>query len=311
MGKKNFNSLPEHIKAKLSMYKENLIEVCCVEKVNEENIDNYRHLGISITNKNISIKNNLILPDVSNGRFSKYNVEGRTIVRKDLPKITKFIPYELQDWGGNWHSGTYPKKVYQREFWEPKFLHLELNLIKQVNNNFFVKISVGVLDRTEEQFESELLFRCNLLQECVNNCDIYQAECSQEDYIKTAFVDWEIFPPGELSNERIYDSIPDNANKPTQEEFNERMDIIKEANPIEFIQGKGQFKSYFGAKFPNGKVVFENIYWGNALYVVHDNWEEVSKQPRSELMKIDPLNRNFTRIIHNKYWKENFLRAIK
>ena len=89
------------------------------------------------------------------------------------------------------------------------------------------------------------------------------------------------------------------------------MDIIKEANPIEFIQGKGQFKSYFGAKFPNGKVVFENIYWGNALYVVHDNWEEVSKQPRSELMKIDPLNRNFTRIIHNKYWKENFLRAIK
>ena len=61
MGKKNFNSLPEHIKAKLSMYKENLIEVCCVEKVNGENIDNYKHFGISITNKNISIKNNEVL----------------------------------------------------------------------------------------------------------------------------------------------------------------------------------------------------------------------------------------------------------
>lgn len=134
-----------------------------------------------------------------------------------MPKITKFITYELQDWGEDWNSGIYPKKVYQREFWEPKFLHLELNLIKQVNDNFFVKISTCVLDRTEEQFESELLFRCNLLQECVNDCDIYQAKCSQDDYIKTAFVDWEIFQSGKLSNKRIYNSIPDNANKPTQE----------------------------------------------------------------------------------------------
>lgn len=311
MGKKNFNSLPERIKAKLSTYKENLIEVCCVEIVNDENIDNYKHLGISITDKNISIKNNSLLPDASNGRYSKYNVKGRVIVRKDLPKITKSMPYELQDWRGNWHSGTYPKKVYQREFWEPKFLHLELSLIKQVNDNFLVKISVGILDRTEEQFKSELLFRCNLIQECVNNCDIYQAKCTQDDYVKTAFVDWEIFPPGELSNEQIYNSIPDNANKPTQEEFNERMDVIKEANPIEFIQGKGQFKSYFGAKFSNGKVVFENIYWGNALYVVHDNWEEISKQPRSELIKISNNNNNFTRIVHSKHWKENFKKAIK
>ena len=182
MGKKNFNSLPERIKAKLAMYKENLIEVCCVEKVNIENIEKYKHLSISIINGNISFKSNWLLPDASNGRYSKYNAKGRTLVRKD----------------------------YQREFWEPKFLHLELSLIKQVNNNFLVKISAGVVDRTEELFESEILFRCNLLQEGVNNCDIYQAECSHEDYVKTAFVDWEIFPPGELSNERIYNSIPDN-----------------------------------------------------------------------------------------------------
>lgn len=311
MGKKNFNSLPEQIKAKLSRYKENLIEVCCVEKVNDENIDNYKHLGISITNKNISIKNNSLLPDVSNGRYSKYNIKGRVIVRKDLPKIIKCMPYELQDWGGNWHYGTYPKKVYQREYWEPRFLNLELILVRQVGNDFWVKISIGVLDKTEEGFEAELLYRCNILQEIIGNCDLFQAECSEEDYIKTAFIDWEIFPPGELSNERIYQSIPNNSQKPTEEEFNERMNIIKEANPIEFIQGKGQFKSYFGAKFNNGKVAFENIYWGNALYVVHDNWEEISKQPRSELIKISNNNNNFTRIVHNKHWKENFKKAIK
>lgn len=311
MGKKNFNSLPEHIKAKLAIYKENLIEACCVEKINADNIANYHKLGITINNDRLLFEKNPILPAASNGRFSKYNIQGRVIVRKDLSKITKFLEYELQDWGGNWHYGTYPKQVYQREYWEPKFLKLEFKLIRQIGKDYFVKISIGVLDRNEENFEFELLYRCNILQECINNCDIFEAECTQEDYIKTAFVDWEIFPPGELTNARIYQSIPDNINKPTQEEFNERMDVIKKANPIEFIQGKGQFKSYFGAKFSNGKVAFENVYWGNALYVIHENWEEISKQPRCELMKLDPTKRKFTRIIHNNKWKDNFYRAIK
>lgn len=311
MGKKNFNSLPKNIKAKLAKYKENLIEVCSIEEVNIANIGKYKHLGISIINGNISFKNNPLLPDARKGRYSKYNTEGRNITRKDLPMTTKLMPYSLKDWGGHWHYGTYPKNVYQREYWEPKFVRLNFSLIEQINNVFQIKISAGILDRTEKSFETELLYLCNILQECINKCDIFEAKCSKEEYIKTAFVDWEIFPPGEISNERIYNSIPNNTNKPTLEEFVERMDAIKEANPIEFIQGRGQFKSYFGAKFSNGKVVFENIYWGNALYVVHDNWEEVSKQPRSELMKIDPLNRNFTRIIHNKYWKKNFHSAIK
>lgn len=306
MGKKNFNSLPEHIKAKLAIYKENLIEACCIEKINADNIANYHKLGITLNNDALSFEKNPTLPDASNGRFSKYNIQGRVIVRKDLPKVTKFMEYELQDWGGNWHYGTYPKLVYQREYWEPKFLKLEFKLIQQVGKDYFVKISIGVLNRNEENFEFELLYRCNILQECINNCDIFEAECSQEDYIKTAFVNWEIFPPGELSNERIYQSIPDSVNKPTQEEFNERMDIIKKANPIEFIQGKGQFKSYFGAKFANGKVAFENVYWGNALYVIHENWEEISKQPRCELMQLDPTKRKFTRIVHNNKWKDNF-----
>lgn len=311
MEKKNFNSLPEHIKAKLAIYNGNLIEACCVEKINADNIANYYKLGIAINNGSLLFEKNPILPVASNGRFSKYNIQGRVIVRKDLPKITKFLEYKLQDWGGNWHYGTYPKRVYQREYWEPKFLKLEFKLVRQVGKDYFVKISIGVLDRNEENFEFELLYRCNILQECINNCDIFEAECTQEDYIKTAFVDWEIFPPGELSNERIYQSIPDNINKPTQEEFNERMDVIKKANPIEFIQGKGQFKSYFGARFSNGKVAFENVYWGNALYVILENWEEISKQPRCELMKSDPTKRKFARIIHNNKWKDNFYRAIK
>ena len=100
MGKKNFNSLPKRIKDKLKDYKENLIEVCSIEKINVENINNYRKLGISLNNGILTFEQNPILPDASNGRYSKYNVHGRTIVRKDLPKITKLLEYELKDWGG-------------------------------------------------------------------------------------------------------------------------------------------------------------------------------------------------------------------
>lgn len=312
MGKKNFNSIPEHIRVKLAVIETDLIEVCTIEKINAKNIKDYEKLGFKFRSDEIEFTKNPLLPLESWGRYSKYNIKGRTIIRKDLPKVTTDIPYELQDWGGYWHTGTYQRFVYQREFWEPKFLNLEFTPIKQMGTDFLVKISVeGILNKAQKDFEFELLYRCNLLQECAGNCDIYAAQCTKEDYMKIAYIDWEIFPPGELSLDKLYESIPNNTQKPSKEEFKDRLETILKANPVEMIHGAGQFRSYIGAKFANGKVAFENSYWGNALYVVHKNWEEISKQSRSELMRLDPTKRDFTRIVHNKKWKDNFFRAIK
>jgi hypothetical protein len=103
---------------------------------------------------------------------------------------------------------------------------------------------------------------------------------------------------------------PDNKQKPSKEEFKDRYDTIEKAKPVKFIQGRGQFRSYFGAEFSNGVVAFENTYLGNALYVIYEGWEKITQTPRSQLMRMNPNERKFERIIHNKFWKFNFERAI-
>lgn len=138
-----------------------------------------------------------------------------------------------------------------------------------------------------------------------------QFKINPEDYISTIYVDWVIFPPGEITAEAIYDSIPENSKKPSKEEFIDRYNTIKETNPVQFIKGEGNFKSYFGATYSNGITVFENTYWGNALYVIYEDWTEITKKSRSELLRLNPSERKFERIIHNKNWKEIFKRAIQ
>lgn len=59
MGSKNFNSLPKHIKSRLESFRQNLIEVCCVEKINTENLGKYKFLGIKIIDKRITNKHNI------------------------------------------------------------------------------------------------------------------------------------------------------------------------------------------------------------------------------------------------------------
>jgi hypothetical protein len=218
MGKKNFREVPDFILSKLETLQGDLVEVCTIVKVHSDNIESYKKFGFTISNGRLVVPESLILPEESTGLYSKYNIRGKTIVRKDLEKISKDMPYELKDWGGTWHYGTYPKMVYQREYWEPKFLNLSLNIINEPEQGVFnVKIAVeGILNKTSGDFMFELLFRCNLLQENSGSCDIFEANCDEREYVRTEYIDWEIFPPGEADVDRLYSQIPDNKQKPRQ-----------------------------------------------------------------------------------------------
>ena len=68
------------------------------------------------------------------------------------------------------------------------------------------------------------------------------------------------------------------------------------------IKGTNYFSKYFGAKFSETVVALENIESGNALFVFHQDWEELSKLCRSDLRKVN--SSKVTRIIHNGNWKK-------
>ena len=77
----------------------------------------YRHLQIITEKDNISYVEN-VLPYYRVGRHSNYNVNGRTIIRRDLPKVTKTYSADVPNFG-DWNKGSHEmfwdRLVYQKE----------------------------------------------------------------------------------------------------------------------------------------------------------------------------------------------------
>jgi hypothetical protein len=66
---------------------------------------------------------------------------------------------------------------------------------------------------------------------------------------------------------------------------------------------------YIGALFADDLVVFENVRYGNALYVLYGNWEEISKRPRIDLLRNRDVS--FERFVHSADWTERFQAHIR
>lgn len=48
--------------------------------------------------------------------------------------------------------------------------------------------------------------------------------------------------------------------------------------------------------------MFENIEYGNAIYILFDNWMEISKMSRIEILQ--RKEKDFIRLPHRKNWEQ-------
>jgi hypothetical protein len=158
------------------------------------------------------------------------------------------------------------------------------------------------LNKTTDGFLDDLLFNLNLLQENIGSSDIFASEATYEDYVKTIYVDWELLPIGERDADINKFVAKFHLKKKSDiERLVDRYDVLLKLQPEELISGTSGFRRYFGAKFSNDLVVFENLEYGNAIYVMYEDWKTLSQKTRVELLKGD--NRGFDRIVHTKNWK--------
>lgn len=66
---------------------------------------------------------------------------------------------------------------------------------------------------------------------------------------------------------------------------------------------------YFGAKFSDNLVVFENTQYGNALYILFENWAELSQLSRLEILR-RPSDQ-YVRIKHSGNWQSRVKQIIE
>lgn len=271
-------------------------------------------LGVILKEKNLEIverkfgfsdrqEGQKIFPNPFNGIMSKRNAIGESVPQKELPKEIAYRAqhWELKDWGGYTHSGTsyVPYKRYQRILIEPKEFKYVIFSDKEDNQYF-------ILNKEFENNENDnenILFGANLTLEIFNEVGTFIMDSNQNFFDTSLFksVNWEIIPKGEKIWEFFNNRIIENISKSEQILIKERFDYINSFEPDCIRKGIGGYTGYLIFEFTDKNLfIFDSILYGNAIYVFKNNWENISKLTKKEIIQ---NNLAEERIIHNNYWK--------
>ena len=296
----HFLRIPDYIKSELARIKSRYIVVATTTTVNQPvNWPNY------------------ILPNRDAGVYARRNLDGYDIVHRDRPKETKTVWWRTPNFGDpdkGYHDNYRDYEAYQRTHVAPREWEFAASIIREIGDKVLVKISVDViLDRNAANFNDDLFFALNLLQESFRDSHVFAFDTTDEEFARMTVVGWEIFPEGSLQRAitRVTGQVK-NVTPEKKQRIEQRAIFIGSLKPKEYIVGTGMNRRYFGAKFKDDLVVFENIEYGNALYVLFGNWEELSQMSRIDILQRPESD--FKRFSHKKGWEKavrDYIRSKK
>lgn len=302
--KRNLLKIPHAILERIQTFDQDDVVAATVKLITPGDVPAYAKLGITLTEGALTTPTPAP-PDPRAGRYSHANLFGLEKIRRDLPKVTKNFGFYAPSWGsGSYHWVSHDREVYQRDFYPPKEVDLSISVVEQRGEAFVVKFAVDqVINRRTPNFEQALLYNLNILQENVGSAGVFESAASLAEYAATVQVDWQLLPPGsvdEVLAAMLHGKKP--VSPQQQAVMKERITVMSKLKPEAFITGTDGFLRYFGAKFGDDFVAFENARYGNALYVMYENWEALSQKSRVELLNGD--SDSFDRIIHQAGWIE-------
>lgn len=243
-------------------------------------------------------KNEQIIPNTNLNVFFKNNAENKYKVRKDLPKVKKEIEYDTQitDWHGERHNVSVYKElfVYQKDVIYA--LKKELYLI-EIDNDLYVST-----EEIEIKNQEEIKYNLDLILYAYNEVEIINSE-THEKLQKIKKVNWEILPSGENPWEKVKEFIREKNTEEvfTKEEKNPiyRAEKIVSYKPNFIALGKESFNNYIVYSFDN-IFILESYKKDNATYIFRENWENLSKLTKKELLSLEKSS--LERIIHANNW---------
>lgn len=317
MPKKNVREVPQVILAQLKRLKNRHIVAACVRVIafKEINAGRFKHLGIQLGKDGLIIPDGPVLPPRSGGKYSDRNINGYVIVRKDLQKQTLYHSHETPNWGDSskgTHTVDLPYEKYPRDFYGPQHTRIKIGTENRDlgREKYLFSFEVDrILDRQDKSFKKDLLVCLNLLQENVGACGVQKAGVKWADYLKTVTVAWEVLPPGtkEEALRRLFGSRK--ASTQEKNTASDRYEFFMRLGPNKLVYGTSGLQRYFGAMLENDLVVFENIEYGNAIYVMFEDWEDLSRKTRTELLS-GRFGRTFERVLHTGGWKGRVRRIV-
>jgi hypothetical protein len=265
----------------------------------------FSHLGLVWDGKAV-VNPSASLPAMTNGRWSKYNINGWVKVRRDKEKEDRVVggweSPNFGDWEKGSHTHWHTVHAYPRETLYGQRIPLLIDVGPSNDDRVCVGFRVDrVFDRTHLD-ERDLLFACSLLREnSRHHAAVVPTDLSVESWLENQRVTWELLPRGEATFEDVVARLRIRGDTPRVREAQGRYEAMESLNPMATIVGDGEFSRYFGFKFREDLVALECLDYGNALYLMYEDWESLSKRSRIDLLA-DP-NARYDRIIHRAGWE--------
>lgn len=318
--KRNFARVPSDLTDAVAEFKSDLFLVAQTKKipVTDIEIGVYAHIGLVMKAGAVTGPDAPFLPPADMGKWSDRNRNGWENKRRDLPKITKTYTWETPNFGDAAYYGTHmhsqDREVYQVEYYEPRHNTVAIDVLTQptgAGEFALVKFSVSTtLSRTQPNLDYDFLLCVNLLQENAGVVGVFASDATREEYIGTIALDWQVFPPG--TADAVVAAVMKGKKAPSANLARliaERVALFQTLKPTAYLRGHGGFAAYIGAQFADDLVVFENLNYGNALYVLYDNWADVSKRSRIDLIRGTSVK--FDRFPHVQGWEDRFKEHMK
>lgn len=283
--------------------------------INKEEIDNIKQLRVKVDELsqdkviNIGFSKKLevgemVVPKVI-GPITYFNVYGKEIINKNEKEDRDiYRPYHIMDWHGQYHDGiAYERrKCYKREFINP--YEMELIIVEQKETKY-------VTNKEISKDANKLKFAMNLLLEIFGEFEIIYNE-EKINYGEIKRLNWNVLPRGKYPWEKLYPYIKnnlDNMQETKAKIAKKNIEKITQYNPKFVAIGRSGFSGYIIYGFnKENKVILESMEIDNATYVLNENWENISKLTKAEILK---NNLHEKRIIHTKRWNEEIETVIK
>lgn len=276
------------------------------------------HLNVSWGEDGLKYPAEPIVPPPERGRWSRYNVDGWVKIRRDLPKFEKTVGvWETPNWGDpskGTHTYYSTRKVWQRETWYGQRLAIRLEVQDPVGDLVRIGFIVDrVFDRAAIE-ERDLHLACSLLRENLgSHAAIIPTDIPVAEWLNRQRVNWEILPvddQGPRPFAEIVQRLKADPDSPRIKRMGERYDKVFAMGPTDVIVGDGEFSRYFGFKFREDLVALECLDYGNALYLMYEDWPILSQRTRVDLLS--DTSAKYERIIHREGWEgrlASYLRA--
>lgn len=267
--------------------------------VTPERMDRLRQLGFDQMSHGETV-----LPLVV-GPITRYNAEGKFISHRDQPKETLYRTFEWSHrefHGDQEHEVTnwvdIPYQRYPRTQVPPPALELTC-----VQNDAGETLVVAPALAYSEATPEPLLHTINLFLELFHEAHVLTDELQAIVLPQAQRLNWHVLPPGEHPWDRLHEALTpmiEQARQGQRRFLELRLQIIAQYGPTFTAVGQAGFNGYVIFGFPEKNLyVLESGLYGNATYVVTDDWAALSRMTKAELINGD-LHR--ARVVHLKNW---------